>query len=293
MIFFLSFLAVSGLVFTGCFICLIYVPCPDCCMGPACSSHMAVPHALMRCPISRNTNWVLRPSLWLYDVWTHKSFPQIPDQDRSQPDQAMGCSTYFWGGLFSVTWVTLEQYIKRELAKLRGLEVLSTFSDSAFYFLAGNFTASQYWLRLHTGIEFVAFYNELIEHQEVLETIRASYNSVDRQLIAHLMLIAPRPIIPSVPMCVQSKAVDSCATFWFWLLSLFLLFRPSVSFARSENLGKFLSNIQFCHVSVRQANKPYPTINARAAKQFPTDITQHSHGFGLLHSHTDSTAQRQ
>lgn len=60
---------------------------------------------------------------------------------------------------------------------MRGLEVLSTFSDSAFYFLAGNFTASQYWLRLHTGIEFVAFYNELIEHQEVLETIRASYNS--------------------------------------------------------------------------------------------------------------------
>jgi len=78
-----SFQAVSGLVFTGCFICLIYVPCPDCCMGPACSSHMVVPHALMRCPISRNTNRVLRPSLWLYDVWTHKSFPQIPDLHRS------------------------------------------------------------------------------------------------------------------------------------------------------------------------------------------------------------------
>lgn len=126
----------------------------------------------------------------------------------------------FWGGLFSVTWVTLEQYIKREVAKLRGLEVLSTFSDSAFYFLAGNFTARQYWLRLHTGIEFVAFYNELIEHQEVLETIRAAYNSsghnsADRQLSAHSKLIAPRPIIPSVPICVQSKPVDSCATFWF------------------------------------------------------------------------------
>lgn len=90
--FFSSFLAVSGLVFTGCFICLIYVPCPGCCMGPACSSHMAVPHALMRCPISRNTNRVLRPSLWLYDVWTHKSFPETPDPGRSNPDQARGPS---------------------------------------------------------------------------------------------------------------------------------------------------------------------------------------------------------
>lgn len=90
MIFFSSFLAVSGLVFTGCFICLIYVPCPDCCMVPACSSHMAVPHALMRCPISRNTNRVLRPSLWLYDVWTHKSFPETPDPGRSKPDQPKG-----------------------------------------------------------------------------------------------------------------------------------------------------------------------------------------------------------
>lgn len=116
------FLAVSGLVFTGCFICLIYVPCPDCCMGPACSSHMAVPHALMRCPISRNTNRVLRPSLWLYDVWTHKSFPETPDPGRSNPDQARGPSVYFWGGLFSVTWLTLEPYIKKkEVAKLRGL----------------------------------------------------------------------------------------------------------------------------------------------------------------------------
>lgn len=110
--FFSSFLAVSGLVFTGCFICLIYVPCPDCCMGPACSSHMAVPHALMRCPISRNTNRVLRPSLWLYDVWTHKSFPETADPGRSKPDQARGPSVYFWGGLFSVTWLTLEPYIK-------------------------------------------------------------------------------------------------------------------------------------------------------------------------------------
>lgn len=50
-------------------------------------------------------------------------------------------------------------------------------SDSAFYFLAGNFTAKQYWLRLHTGIVFVACYNELVEHQEVLGTIRACYNS--------------------------------------------------------------------------------------------------------------------
>lgn len=112
MIFFSSFLAVSGLVFTGCFICLIYVPCPDCCMGPACSSHMAVPHALMRCPISRNTNRVLRPSLWLYDVWTHKSFPETPDPGRSKPDQARGPSVYFLGGLFSVTWLALEPYIK-------------------------------------------------------------------------------------------------------------------------------------------------------------------------------------
>lgn len=93
--FFFSFLAVSGLVFTGCFICLIYVPCPDCCMGPACSSHMAVPHALMRCPISRNTNRVLRPSLWLYDVWTHKSFPETPEPGRSKPNQARGPSVYF------------------------------------------------------------------------------------------------------------------------------------------------------------------------------------------------------
>lgn len=125
--FFSSFLAVSGLVFTGCFICLIYVPCPDCCMGPACSSHMAVPHALMRCPISRNTNRVLRPSLWLYDVWTHKSFPETPDQGRSKPDQARGPSVYFRGGLFSVTWLTLEPYIKKEVAKLRGLELFSRF----------------------------------------------------------------------------------------------------------------------------------------------------------------------
>lgn len=91
MIFFSFFLAVSGLVFTGCFICLIYVPCPDCCMSPACSSHMAVPHALMRCPISRNTNRVLRPSLWLYDVWTHKSFPETPDQGGSKPGKGPFC----------------------------------------------------------------------------------------------------------------------------------------------------------------------------------------------------------
>ena len=118
--FFSSFLAVSGLVFTGCFICLIYVPCPDCCMGPACSSHMAVPHALMRCPISRNTNRVLRPSLWLYDVWTHKSFPETPDPGRSRPDQLRGPSVYFWGGLFSVTWLTLEPYIKKRGCKTEG-----------------------------------------------------------------------------------------------------------------------------------------------------------------------------
>lgn len=114
-IFFSSFLSVSDLVFTGCFICLIYVPCPDCCSGPACSSHMAIPHALMRCPISWNTNRVLRPSLWLYDVWTHKSFPETPDPGGSKPDQARGPSVYFWGGLFSVTWLTLETYIQKML----------------------------------------------------------------------------------------------------------------------------------------------------------------------------------
>lgn len=112
--FFPSFLAVSGLVFTGCFICLIYFPCPDCCMDPACSSHMAVPQALMRCPISRNTNRVLRPSLWLYDVWTHKSFPETLDQGRSNPEKAGGPSVYFWGVLFSVTWLTLQPYIKKK-----------------------------------------------------------------------------------------------------------------------------------------------------------------------------------
>ena len=115
--FFSSFLAVSGLLFTGCFICLIYVPCPGCCMGPGCSSHMAVQHALMRCPISRNTNRVLRPSLWLYDVWTHKSFPETPDLGRSKPDQARGPSVYFWGGLFSVTWCTIALYIKKRGCK--------------------------------------------------------------------------------------------------------------------------------------------------------------------------------
>lgn len=173
-----SFLAVSGLVFTGCFICLIYVPCPDCCMGPGCSSHMAVQHALMRCPISRNTNRVLRPSLWLYDVWTHKSFPETPDLGRTKPDQARGPSVYFWGGLFSVTWLTIEQYIKkRRLQSWGDWNFFSSFSDSAFYFLAGNFTAKQYWLRLHTGIVFVACHNGLIQHQEALGTIRASYNS--------------------------------------------------------------------------------------------------------------------
>lgn len=127
-----SFLAVSGLVFTGCFICLIYVPCPDCCMVPACSSHMAVLHALMRCPISRNTNKVLRPSLWLYDVWTHKSFPETPDPGRSKPDQARGPSVYFWGGFFSVTWLTVESYIKKEVATLRGLTL---FQPQWFSFL--------------------------------------------------------------------------------------------------------------------------------------------------------------
>ncbi len=176
--FFSSFLAVSGLVFTGCFICLIYVPCPDCSMGPACSSHMAVPHALMRCPISRNTNRVLSPSLWLYDVWTHKSFPETADLGRSNPDQPWGPSVYFWEGLFSVTWLTPEPYIRKRGCKTEGTGTFfPTFSDSAFYFLAGNFTAKQYWLRLHTGIVFVSCYNELIEHQEVLGTIRASYKS--------------------------------------------------------------------------------------------------------------------
>lgn len=176
--FFSSFLAVSGLVFTGCFICLIYVPCPDCCMVPACSSHMAVPHALMRCPISRNTNRVLRPSLWLYYVWTHKSFPETPDQGRSNPEKARGPSVYFWGGLFSVTWLILEPYIKKKRLQSWGdWNFFQPLVIQLFYFLAGNFIAKQYWLRLHTGIVFVACYNELIEHQEVLGTIRASYNS--------------------------------------------------------------------------------------------------------------------
>lgn len=186
--FFPSFLAVSGLVFTGCFICLIYVPCPDCCMVPACSSHMAVPHALMRCPISRNANRVLSPSLWLYDVWTHKSFPETPDPGRSKPDQARGPSVYFWGGLFSVTWLILEPYIKKRGCSSEGTGTFSTFSDSAFYFLAGNFTAKQFWLRLHTGIVFVACYNELIEHQEVLGTTRASYNSINLQIGSSLLI---------------------------------------------------------------------------------------------------------
>lgn len=106
------FFSISGLVFTGCFICLIYVLCPDCGKGLACNDHMVVPHALMRCPISRNTNRVLRPSLWLYDVWTHKSFPETPDECRFKSDQARGPSIYFWVALRSVTWLTARSYIK-------------------------------------------------------------------------------------------------------------------------------------------------------------------------------------
>lgn len=114
-IFFSSFLAVSGLVFTGCFICLIYVPCPDCCMGPACSSHMAIPHALMMCPISRNTNRVLRPSLWLYDVWTHKSFPETADLGRSKPDQDGALLYTFEGVCFQSPDSLLRNISKKSL----------------------------------------------------------------------------------------------------------------------------------------------------------------------------------
>lgn len=136
------FLAVSGLDFTGCFICLIYVPCPDCYLVPACSSHMAVPHTLMRCPISRNTNRVLSPSLWLYDVWTHKSFPETSGQGRSKKDQARGPSVYFRGSLFLVTWLTPDPYIKKEVESLRRLELFSNFSDSSFLFMGRKFYCS-------------------------------------------------------------------------------------------------------------------------------------------------------
>ena len=176
MIFFPSFQAVSGLVFTGCFICLIYVPCPDCCMGPACSGHMAIPHALMRCPISRNTNRVLRPSLWLYDVWTHKSFPQIPGLHRSNSDGARGPPVHFLRGFvfghLTHSWAIYQKKKKKEVAKVKPLERLfKNCSDSAFYFLEGNFTARQNWFRLHTEVVFVASYNKPIEHREVLEII--------------------------------------------------------------------------------------------------------------------------
>lgn len=136
------FLAVSRLVFTGCFICVIYVPCPECCMGPACSSHMAVPHALMRCPISRNTNRVLRPSLWLYDVWTHKSFPETLDRvglTQTRP----GALLYTFEEVCFQSPDSLLSYIfkkKKKVAELRGRELLfSMLSDSAFYFPGRTF----------------------------------------------------------------------------------------------------------------------------------------------------------
>lgn len=131
-----SFLADSGLVFTGCFICLIYVPCPDCCMVPACSSHMAVQHALMRFPISRNTNCVFRPSLWLYDVWTHKSIPETTDLVRSKLDQARSPSVWV---CFQSPDSFLSHISKMRLWLWRDWNFFYLLVIQPLYFLAGDF----------------------------------------------------------------------------------------------------------------------------------------------------------
>lgn len=160
----------------------------------------------------------------------------------------------------------LSHISKKRLQNWGDWNFFQDFCDSAFYFLAGNFTAKQCCLRLHTGIVFVACYNELIEHQEVLGTIRAPYNSSAITLqIGSSFKVNHTEAHHPLPICVQSKAVDSCATSWFWLLSFFPLFRPSVSFARSENMGKFLFNLQYSHVSVPLSNRSHPYPYAWAA----------------------------
>ena len=131
-------LADSGLVFTGCFICLIYVPCPNCCMVPACSSHMAVQHALMRFPISRNTNCVFRPSLWLYDVWTHKSIPETTDLGRSKLDQARSPSVWV---SFQSPDSFLSHISKMKLRLYRDWNFFYLLVIQPLYFLAVDFNA--------------------------------------------------------------------------------------------------------------------------------------------------------
>lgn len=98
-------------------------PRPDCCMVAACSSHMAVPHALMRCPISRNANRVLRPSLRLYDVWTHKSFPETAEPGRSEPDQARAPVCIRWRVCFQSPDSFVSYISRKEAATLKGLEL--------------------------------------------------------------------------------------------------------------------------------------------------------------------------